>query len=229
MSVAGNIKRLRIQNNMTQEELAEKMFVSRQTVSSWETGRNQPDVDTLKALASVYGNDINELIYGVPKGAYPRYQKKYCIVIAVCVAIIILMLLLRSVLVPYLLSLWNDIHWEGRYRYSGYWYYAIPLLSQAGIGLSLGVTVLSVFSLWLECRIRNTRYFFITGIILLLPVFLIVAEYLIETIVFSPDTPNQIRIASLVYVNHKWLRWPLFSLLPFISGCLFFLRRNGKT
>ena len=82
MSVAGNIKRLRIQNNMTQEELAEKMFVSRQTVSSWETGRNQPDVDTLKALASVYGTDVNELIYGVPKGAYPRYQKKYCIVIA---------------------------------------------------------------------------------------------------------------------------------------------------
>lgn len=229
MSVAGNIKRYRAQNNMTQEELAEKMFVSRQTVSSWETGRNQPDVDTLMALAGVFGTDVNELIYGVPKGAYPRYQKKYCIAIAVCAAFIILMMLLRSVLVTYLLSLWNDIHWEGRYRYSGYWYYAIPLLSQAGMGLSLGVAVLSVFSLWFDCKTRNTKFFSIIGIILLLPVFLIIAEYLVEIVHFSPDTPQQIRIAFWVYVKYKWLRWPLFSLLPFISGCLFFLRRNGKT
>ena len=37
MSVAGNIKRYRAQNNMTQEELAEKMHVTRQAVSNWET------------------------------------------------------------------------------------------------------------------------------------------------------------------------------------------------
>ena len=211
---------------MTQEELAEKMFVSRQTVSSWETGRNQPDVDTLTALASVFGTDVNELIYGVPKGAYPQYQKKYCITIAVCIVVIMLMLLMRYALVSYLSSLWNDIYWEGRYRYSGYWYYAIPLLSQAGIGLSLGVAVLSVFSLWFDCKTKNTKFFSIIGIILLLPVFLIIAEYLVEIVRYSPDTPQQIRIASLVYVKYKWLRWPLFSLLPFTSGCLFFLRRN---
>ena len=50
-NISKNIKRLRKQNNLTQDALAEKLFVTRQTVSYWETGRNQPTLDMLGDLA----------------------------------------------------------------------------------------------------------------------------------------------------------------------------------
>ncbi|MBR2877178.1 MAG: helix-turn-helix transcriptional regulator [Clostridia bacterium] len=50
-NISKNIKRLRKQNNLTQDELAEKLFVTRQTVSGWENGRTQPALDILCDLA----------------------------------------------------------------------------------------------------------------------------------------------------------------------------------
>ncbi len=50
-SISKNIKRLRKQNNLTQDELAEKLFITRQTISYWETGRSQPALDMLDDLA----------------------------------------------------------------------------------------------------------------------------------------------------------------------------------
>ena len=62
-SISSNIKRLRKKSGMTQDELAEKMHVTRQAISNWETEKNQPDIESLNALASIFGTDINELIY----------------------------------------------------------------------------------------------------------------------------------------------------------------------
>lgn len=50
-NISKNIKKLRKQNNITQDELAEKLFITRQTVSYWETGRSQPALDMLDDLA----------------------------------------------------------------------------------------------------------------------------------------------------------------------------------
>ena len=46
--ISKNIKRLRMLQNMSQEELAQKLFVSRQAVSSWENNRTQPDLDMIQ-------------------------------------------------------------------------------------------------------------------------------------------------------------------------------------
>ena len=62
--VSGNIKKLRSDRGMTQDMLAEKINVTRQTVSSWENGRTQPDIDMLELLADAFGTEIEELIYG---------------------------------------------------------------------------------------------------------------------------------------------------------------------
>jgi len=64
-AVKTNLKRLRLARGMTQDELAEKLHVVRQTVSSWETGKTTPDVETLTAIAEALGAEITELIYGV--------------------------------------------------------------------------------------------------------------------------------------------------------------------
>lgn len=64
MTVGQNIKRLRENAKMTQEEMAEKLNVTRQAISSWENGKTQPDIETLHKIATLFETDINELIYG---------------------------------------------------------------------------------------------------------------------------------------------------------------------
>ena len=57
---------LRQKNGLSQEELAEKVFVTRQAVSRWETGETVPNTETLKLLSRVYDVSINTLL-GAPR------------------------------------------------------------------------------------------------------------------------------------------------------------------
>ena len=50
--------------SMTQEQLAEKIGVSRRTISRWETGNNMPDLDVLVELADFYSVDLREILNG---------------------------------------------------------------------------------------------------------------------------------------------------------------------
>lgn len=61
--VASNIKKYRQEKNMTQDQLAEEVNVTRQAVSNWETGKTQPDIDTLTQIAEAFEISIEELIY----------------------------------------------------------------------------------------------------------------------------------------------------------------------
>lgn len=53
---------LRQKKGLSQEELAEKLFVTRQAVSRWENGETTPNVDTLKLLSKFYDVSINTLL-----------------------------------------------------------------------------------------------------------------------------------------------------------------------
>ncbi len=64
MKFSKNLKKIRTAKNMSQDVLAKKLYVTRQTVSSWETGRTQPDLETLTKLAEIFEIDIEILIYG---------------------------------------------------------------------------------------------------------------------------------------------------------------------
>ena len=58
------LQALRKQRGLTQEELAEKLFVSRTAVSKWESGRGYPKIDSLKGIAAVFGVTIDALLSG---------------------------------------------------------------------------------------------------------------------------------------------------------------------
>jgi len=62
--VGSFIKKLRIDNNLTQLELAEKLGVTYQAVSKWENGKNVPDIATLKEISKLFNIDIDEIISG---------------------------------------------------------------------------------------------------------------------------------------------------------------------
>lgn len=56
------IQELRKQKGLTQEELAEILFVSRTAISKWESGRGYPNIDSLKAIAEFFNITIDELL-----------------------------------------------------------------------------------------------------------------------------------------------------------------------
>ena len=62
--VSTTIKVLRIEKGINQEQLAEQLHVTRQAVSNWETGRTQPDIETLKQIAEYFDVSVERLIYG---------------------------------------------------------------------------------------------------------------------------------------------------------------------
>ena len=60
------LKELREKNGLTQDEMAERVMVSRQAVSRWETGETQPNTETLKILSQEFNISINTLL-GSPR------------------------------------------------------------------------------------------------------------------------------------------------------------------
>lgn len=62
--IAEKIKNARIQNNYTQEQTAEKLMVSRQTISNWENGKSLPDILSLIRMSELYHLSLDDLLKG---------------------------------------------------------------------------------------------------------------------------------------------------------------------
>ena len=108
------LKHLRKEKGLTQEQLAERFYVSSRTVSRWETGSNMPDLAILVELADFYDVDIREIIDGerksetmdketkdtllkVAKYANEGHRKSQtrtlCFALGICIALILCTLL----------------------------------------------------------------------------------------------------------------------------------------
>ncbi|MDE6661656.1 MAG: helix-turn-helix domain-containing protein, partial [Anaeroplasmataceae bacterium] len=90
-----NIKRFRLAKGWTQEELAEKLNVTRQTISKWEQGINEPDIDTLKKLSEVFDVSIDELIGDKKEKKENRFPSivKICNVVSISLCIFVCLVL----------------------------------------------------------------------------------------------------------------------------------------
>lgn len=64
---AKNIKELRLKNNLTQKEFADRLNVTYQAVSKWENGKNMPDIILLKEISNIFNIDIDQLLTGKKK------------------------------------------------------------------------------------------------------------------------------------------------------------------
>ena len=63
MKFGENLKKIRKEKNMSQEQLAEKVNVSRQSVSKWETGESYPEMNNILELCKIFNCNINDLIH----------------------------------------------------------------------------------------------------------------------------------------------------------------------
>ena len=64
MELNEQIKKYRTEMNLSQEELAEKIYVTRQSVSNWENGKTYPDIHSILLLSSLFGISLDQLVKG---------------------------------------------------------------------------------------------------------------------------------------------------------------------
>ncbi len=64
MQLQTQIKKYRNELSLSQDELAEKIFVSRQSISNWENGKTYPDIRSLLLLSEVFGVSLDQLVKG---------------------------------------------------------------------------------------------------------------------------------------------------------------------
>ncbi|MFC6170394.1 XRE family transcriptional regulator [Loigolactobacillus jiayinensis] len=68
--IGENIKQLRIMNGWSQPQLADKLNVTKQTVSNWETGYREPKMGAIQKLSELYGVSMSAVIDGLSEGTY---------------------------------------------------------------------------------------------------------------------------------------------------------------
>ena len=128
--ISKNIKRLRTEKGLTQDGLAEKLYITRQAVSSWENDRTQPDIDLLGQMSEVFGVSIEELIYGKKRNTTlelekPNYNSTLMIVFSILGA-----LLVGVGLMLVFITFWQDMPIISKGILS-----FIPLLAGQGAGI----------------------------------------------------------------------------------------------
>ena len=64
MELGQRIKDCRTEKGMTQEELADRIYVSRQTISSWENDKSYPDIQSLLLLSNLFEVSLDQLVKG---------------------------------------------------------------------------------------------------------------------------------------------------------------------
>lgn len=188
--IGKNIRKVRIAQKMTQDELAEKLFVTRQTVSNYETGRSHPDIESLMQIAEVLGVELNILLYGVPEPPERKREKKQVmILLSILVALGIVILLLR----PWLLYLARTYYFMTPWM----WIRTFLLPTMCGV---LGWAVMQAACVFLGARVPHFKgkktlriaLMSILGacIILLLPWIVGWTYFLVrDTIAFMTDQP----------------------------------------
>ena len=171
---------------MTQDDLAEALFVSRQTISNYENGRSHPDVDTIIKIAEIFETDANAVLYGppVPEDKKKEYKKLYIAIgILLCVGLL------------YYLGLYLDIltgngPWHVTY-FAPYLRYIIKLLFHPALFFLMGWCLLQLISIPTNLRSlsnRRTAPLRITVLVLMLFLFVIPVPYIIYMIVATYRT-----------------------------------------
>lgn len=117
MELGKNIIKIRKQNNLTQDDFAEKYFVTRQTVSNWENSKSYPDLETIIKISDDFNISLdillkedNEMIKDISKK-----QKNYKFVnIFISILNIVGIILLLLFAIPYIFHIRNlfDYSWE---------------------------------------------------------------------------------------------------------------------
>ena len=89
------LKEIRIEKGLTQEEVADRIGLTRQAISGYESGKRQPGIDILMKLAEIYDVSMETILYGKKDAAEKRQVKRIAVIVA---AIFLVLQMLTGVL-----------------------------------------------------------------------------------------------------------------------------------
>ena len=208
--IGKNIKELRTRKNLTQDELAEKLYVTRQTVSNYETGRSRPDVEMLAKIAEVLDTDANTVIYGLPEET--ARKKKYTVT-AIGAAVVLLL----TLPLPWLNSITDRI---GGFRFILWPRYLFVVYYIPFILLCVGWEAMEILSLFTKLTpISKTKW-------VLQGCFMFIIFYVLMTLLLILPVNKPLRLMYILYFllgAHPDIFSINFAYLLLPVGCLLWL------
>ncbi len=114
MELNEQIKKYRTEMKLSQEELAEKIYVTRQSVSNWENGKTYPDIHSLLLLSSLFGISLDQLVKGdidVMKEAIKEEEVKKMKQYGVIYTVLLIATVVSAVPLFMWLGIWAFIPW----------------------------------------------------------------------------------------------------------------------
>ena len=203
-----NLRRARKAAGLTQQQLADRLHVTRQSVSSWELGRTEPDLQTLTELAEVFETDAGSLLGEPGKPEYPRLQKRFVTGFAVCAGVLLAVFCRELGLFAY----WRKLL---LHDYSPA-LYAAQLSVPPLLWYLAGLGAVCFFALWAPVRCgKRARLAFFTGALLLgLPVLVLLTQFL--AVVLGNFTDARVWLAP--FLRYPAGRAAIQAVLPVLSG-----------
>ena len=214
--IGKNIRTMRQRKNMTQDAMAESLYVTRQTVSNYETGKSRPDIDMLMRIADVLDTDMNTLLYG-PVKAESRKEDVRALFIALSLCLVTGIPLAFSLAIEKALR--NPAYGIGILRFT-----VVPLFL-----LALGWTLMQGIGLLTNSKplkVKRISYLY----------WLVLAVVLLYFVVELPENVHEIKghfvglyvdklvppyhLSSYFHYNPAWL--------SFLSGKLYWLKIYNK-
>ena len=123
MTIGEQIQKLRKQNSLSQEAIAEKLNVSRQAVSKWETGLSNPDTENLIRLSELFGVSVEELASGQLQSNFSNkanterkpHKSRKKIITWITGASVLLIILVGTLFIHFVPVKWDALACSGGY------------------------------------------------------------------------------------------------------------------
>ncbi|NMA50524.1 MAG: helix-turn-helix transcriptional regulator [Mollicutes bacterium] len=217
MKINEKIYSLRKKHNLSQEELANELNVSRQTVSKWELGESAPDIDKIIPLCELFNISTEELLRGkqsedekIIKG---EYRPDIIKAILICVGIFCFFLaVISTIVLEEIIKIKND----------GIIASTFILLSSIGIVILI-FTFLTRKNLNKHIK-ENESSFEIKAVKQSNPIL-----KTIKSIIFIITTIIYLAISFITMAWHiTWIIWLIYSLLIEIVNLIFIIKRGEK-
>ncbi len=214
--ISKNIKQLRQEKGLTQDELAEKLHVTRQAVSNWETDKNHPDIEILMNMAELFEVDIKELLYRPAKKQNDR--RRWLVIGCELVSMVILWAVILCVG-----QIANEIR-RNTFVLGFWWWYHYFLLSFgflfSGLAAAVGIRQ------WRDLYVRDRRARRALLVLALIPPLLFWIPG------FTILGPHIFGVRIQIPYDHLWRFYILpnpWLCLPsgFIFGCLLPKPKHG--
>ena len=215
--IAGHIKQIRKERGLTQEQLANKMHLTRQAISRWENGKTYPDIDSLTMLSKVLEVDITTLISGKESDTQGAFFRKKVKTIWIHILLDVFVLLLVVLALPALrkvafrtnASSLSKLHICLDYFLNGVLLFGVGYVSSEIF--SLYYTIRSTCHLWRSIILTS-------GLILLIPLVAICVRY--AQLVIDKNSSTPVFHFFGFFIFSKSGSFMLKYLFPLISGFL---------